>query len=146
MNLWLEGKAALVTAASRGLGRAVTTELAREGARVAISGHDEEMLGTTATEIGEETGAEVVHLPADLSVAEDIGALVPHVVERFGGVDVLVNNTGGPPPGGFEDFGDEEWKAAFGSILLSVVRAVRQALPHMRRRGGGRIVNSPPTP
>lgn len=141
MSRGLEGKAALVTAASRGLGRAVAIELAREGARVAISGRDEETLETTATEIGEETGAEVAHFPADLSVAEDIEALVSRTEERFGGVDVLVNNTGGPPPGGFEDFGDEEWREAFESILLSVVRTVRGVLPLMRGGGGGRIVN-----
>jgi 3-oxoacyl-[acyl-carrier protein] reductase len=141
MNLGLEGKVALVTAASRGLGRAVATELAREGAQVVVSSRDEETLGITATEIGEETGAEVAHFSADLSAEEDIGALVSHAVERFGGVDVLINNTGGPPAGGFDDFGDEEWKAAFELILLSVVRMVRGVLPLMRNRGGGRIVN-----
>jgi 3-oxoacyl-[acyl-carrier protein] reductase len=117
MNLGLEGQVALVTAASRGLGRAVATELAREGARVVISSRDERALKMTATKIGEETGAEVAYFPADLYVEEDIGTLVSHTVERFGGVDVLINNTGGPPAGGFDDFGDEEWEAAFESIF-----------------------------
>jgi 3-oxoacyl-[acyl-carrier protein] reductase len=141
INLGLEGKVALVTAASRGLGRAVATELTREGAVVLISSRDEETLRMTATEIGEETGAEVSYFPANLSMEEDIGALVLHTAERFGGVDVLINNTGGPPAGGFDDFGNEEWQAAFESILGSVIRAVREVLPHMRRGGGGRIVN-----
>ena len=141
MNLGLEGKVALVTAASRGLGRAVATELARESAQVVISSRNEQTLRMTASEIREHTGAEVAYFPADLSKEEDIGALVSAAVKRFGGVDVLINNTGGPPAGGFDDFGDEEWKAAFESILLSVIRAVREVLPHMRRGGGGRIVN-----
>ena len=141
MNLGLEGKVALVTAASRGLGRAVATELARERAQVVISSRNEQTLRMTATEIREHTGAEVAYFPADLSMEEDIGALVSAAVKRFGGVDVLINNTGGPPAGGFDDFGDEEWNAAFESILLSVIRAVREVLPHMRRGGGGRIVN-----
>ena len=104
MDLGLEGKVALVTAASKGLGRAVATELAREGARVVISSRDEDALSKTAAEIHEETGAEVAYRAANLRNAEDIKALISHAAERFGGVDVLVNNTGGPPAGTFEDF------------------------------------------
>ena len=141
MDLGLEGKVALVTAASKGLGRAVATELAREGARVVISSRDEETLSKTAAEIREETGAEVDYRAANLGNAEDIEALISHAAERFGGVDVLVNNTGGPPAGTFEDFDDEAWQGAFEQILLSLIRCVRGVLPHMRERGGGRIVN-----
>lgn len=141
INLELERKVALVTAASSGLGRAVATELAREGARVVVSSRDEGTLRTAAVEIEEETDAEVAYLSADLSVEEDIRSLVAYTVERFGGVDVLINNTGGPPVGGFDDFGDAEWEAAFQSVLLSVVRTVRGVLPLMRNRGDGRIVN-----
>ncbi len=142
MNLGLERKVALVTAASRGLGRAVATELAREGAQVVVSSRDEGTLRTTATEIAKETSTEVTFFPADLSLEEDIGALVSYAVERFGRVDVLINNTGGPPAGGFDDFGDRAWREAFKLILLSVVRMVRGVLPLMRDQGGGgRIVN-----
>lgn len=141
MDLGLGGNVALVMAASRGLGRAIATELAREGARVVISSRDEDALARTAAEIREETGAEVDHRAADLTRAEDIPALISHTADRFGGVDVLVNNTGGPPAGGFEDFEDDAWETAFEQILLSVVRAVRGVLPFMRERGGGRIVN-----
>ena len=141
MNLGLERKVALVTAASRGLGREVATELAREGAQVVVPSRDEGKLRTTATEIAKETGTEVAYFPADLSLEEDIGALVSYVVERFGSVDVLINNTGGPPAGGFDDFGDRAWREAFELILLSVVRMVRGVLPLMRNQGGGRIVN-----
>jgi 3-oxoacyl-[acyl-carrier protein] reductase len=141
LDLGLEGKVALVTAASKGLGRAIATELAREGARVVISSRDEEALSKTATEIHEETGAEVDYRAANLRNAEDIRALISHAAERFGGVDVLVNNTGGPPAGTFEDLDDEAWQGAFEQILLSLIRCVRGVLPMMRERGGGRIVN-----
>ena len=141
MDLGLEGKVALVTAASKGLGRAVATELAREGASIVISSRDEENLSQTADEIRGETGAEVEYRPADLTNADDIEALISHAVDRFGGIDVLVNNTGGPPAGTFEDLVDESWQVAFEQILLSLVRCVRGVLPLMRERGGGRIVN-----
>jgi 3-oxoacyl-[acyl-carrier protein] reductase len=141
MDLGLEGKVALVMAASKGLGKAVATELAREGASVVISSRDEETLAQTAAEIADETGAEVDPRAADITRAQEIQALVSHAADRFGGLDVLVNNTGGPPAGTFEDFGDEDWQAAFELVLLSLIRAVRGVLPLMRERGGGRIVN-----
>ena len=81
------------------------------------------------------------HHAADLTRPEDVRALVGATVGRFGGIDALVNNSGGPPAGGFEDFGDDGWQGAFELNLMSMVRAVREALPHMRERGGGRIVN-----
>jgi 3-oxoacyl-[acyl-carrier protein] reductase len=141
LDLGLEGKVALVTAASKGLGRAIATELAREGASVMISSRDVEALSKTAGEIREETGAEVAYLAADLTSAGDIEALVSHATSRFGGVDVLVNNTGGPPPGTFEELDDEAWQGAFEQVLMSLIRCVRAVLPVMRERGGGRIVN-----
>ena len=141
MDLGLRGKTALVTAASKGLGRAIATELAREGARVVISSRDEEALAGTAGEIREETGAEVEYRAADLTRAADIEGLVAHVLARFGGLDVLVNNTGGPPTGNFADLDDEAWDLAFRQIILSLVRCVRGVIPSMRERGGGRIVN-----
>ena len=141
MDLGLEDKVALVTAASKGLGKAVAVELAREGARVVISSRDEAALSGTAAEIREETGAEVDFRAADLTNAREIEALISHAVERFGGVDVLVNNTGGPPAGTFEDLDDEAWQVAFEQILMSLIRCVRGVLPLMRERGGGRIVN-----
>jgi 3-oxoacyl-[acyl-carrier protein] reductase len=141
LDLGLEGKVALVTAASKGLGRAIATELAREGANVVISSRDEEALSETANELREETGAEVDFRVADLTSAGDIQALVSHAAGRFGGVDVLVNNTGGPQAGTFEDLDDEAWQRGFDQVILSLVRCVRGVLPQMRQRGGGRIVN-----
>lgn len=141
MDLGLAGKGALVTASSKGLGRAVATELAREGARVVISSRDEESLIRTAFEIGEETGATVEHRACDLTSAAQIDALIAHATDRLGGIDVLVNNTGGPPTGNFADVDDDAWDLAFRQIVMSLVRCVRGALPSMRERGGGRIVN-----
>jgi 3-oxoacyl-[acyl-carrier protein] reductase len=141
LDLGLEGKVALVTAASKGLGRAIATELAREGASVVISSRDEEALSAAADEIRNETGSEVDFRAADLTSASDIEALVSHAENRFGGIDVLVNNTGGPPAGTFEDLDDGAWQGAFDQILMSLIRCVRGVLPPMRERGGGRIVN-----
>jgi 3-oxoacyl-[acyl-carrier protein] reductase len=141
VDLGLQGKVAIVVAASSGLGRAIATELAREGARVVISSRDADALAETAAEVREETGGVVEHRAADLTRAGDVDALVSFTTERFGGVDVLVNNTGGPPAGTFEDFEDGDWQSAFELILLSLIRCVRGVLPSMRERGGGRIVN-----
>ena len=141
MDLGLQGNSALVLAASKGIGRAIATELAAEGANVMISSRDETALETAAAAIRDATGADMEYCPADVKSDEDILALVARTVERFGGVDALVTNTGGPPPGTFEDFGDEGWTEAFESTLLNIVRAVRAVLPHMREGGGGRIVN-----
>jgi 3-oxoacyl-[acyl-carrier protein] reductase len=141
MDLGLEGKTALVTAASKGLGRAIATELAREGARVVISSRDEEALARAANEIGEETGSEIGYRACDLTIGSHVDALVLHATDRLGGIDVLVNNTGGPPTGNFADLDDGDWDLAFRQIILSLVRCVRGVLPSMRERGGGRIVN-----
>lgn len=141
MDLGLNGKVALVAASSKGLGRAVAEQLATEGARVVISSRDEDALSKAAAEIGEATGAEVHHHAADLTEPDEVKALVRAVVERFGGVYALVNNSGGPPAGDFEDFGDDGWQGAFDLNLMSMVRCIREVLPHMRGEPGGRIVN-----
>lgn len=140
MDLQLTGKVALVTAASKGLGRATATELAREGARVMISSRSEEQLRSTAEQIREQTGAEVEHCAADVSSADDLARLLGETEQRLGGVDVLVNNAGGPPAGGFDAFDDAAWQSAFELNLMSSVRLVGGVLPHMREQGSGRIV------
>lgn len=141
MDLGLQGKVALVAASSKGLGRAIATELAAEGADIMISGREEETLSQTASEIMKETGSEVCYVVTDLTREEDVRNLVDGAVEQFGGVDVLVNNSGGPPAGGFEDLSDEDWQGAFDLNLMSFVRLIRNVLPHMQERGGGRIIN-----
>lgn len=141
MDLGLNGRVALVAASSRGLGRAVANGLAAEGAKVMISARDETALAQTAGEIREATGAEVDYYATDLTRVDDVRALVKHTAERFGDVDVLVSNAGGPPAGSFDTVSDEDWRGAFELNLMSAVRLVREALPHMRERGFGRIVN-----
>ena len=141
MDLGLYGRVALVAASSRGLGRAIATGLATEGARVMISGRDETSLAETAGEIREDTGAEVDYHAADLTRVDDIRALVERTAERFGGVDTLITNAGGPPAGSFDTVSDEDWHSAFELNLMSVVRLIRETLPHMREKRYGRIVN-----
>lgn len=142
MDLGLQGKVALVTAGSKGLGKGIALELAREGAQVVISSRSEEELKRAVAEIKEATGSESFYVAADLTKGEDIDRLTSSVLEQFGRVDILVNNTGGPPPGFFADFGDDQWQKAVDLLLLSSVRLIRAVLPGMRERGWGRIINS----
>lgn len=141
MDLGLGGQVALVAAASKGLGRATAMGLAAEGARVAIFSRSSVGLARTAEEIEAETGAEVAYFVADLEKFKDIEELVQRVTRRFGRLDVLVNNSGGPPPGNFDSVQDEDWQRAFDLTFLSMVRLTRGVLPHMRERRYGRIVN-----
>jgi 3-oxoacyl-[acyl-carrier protein] reductase len=141
MDLGIKGKVALVAAASRGLGKAAATELAREGARVVIAARGEEELEAAADEIRIATGAHVLPVPADVTVAADIEALVGAAQAEFGDVDILVNNAGGPRPGTFTDVSDEDWLAAVNLNLMSALRLTRLVLPGMRRRRWGRIIN-----
>jgi 3-oxoacyl-[acyl-carrier protein] reductase len=141
MNLGLHGKVALVTAARKGLGRAGALALAAEGAQVMIAARHEEALLLTAREIEERTGSRVLACPADVSKREDLETLVTKTREAFGGIDILVHNTGGPPVGTFADVSDEQWQAVFEAELLSAVRLIRLTLPSMRQRGGGRIIH-----
>jgi 3-oxoacyl-[acyl-carrier protein] reductase len=141
MELGLAGKVALVGGASRGIGKAVALALAREGCRVAICARGREALEAAAAEIASATGSEVVPVVCDMSRYEDIRRFVAETVSRFGGLDIVVNNAGGPPLGTFDAHSDEVWQAALDQNFLSVARTVREALPHLRRRGGGRIIN-----
>jgi 3-oxoacyl-[acyl-carrier protein] reductase len=140
VDLGLNGKVAVVCASSKGLGRASALALAREGARVTICARTAADLDAAAEEIRAETRAEVLAVQADLATAEGIQSVVAATVERFGGVDVLVNNSGGPAPGKFADFTDEDWRQAFEALTLNFVRCVREVLPHMRRKRWGRII------
>jgi len=140
MDLGLDGKVALVAASSKGLGKASALALAREGARVAICARTEELLRSAADEIRRATSAEVLAVPADLTTAAGIGSVVAATVERFGSIDVLVNNSGGPALGTFWEFTDDDWRQAFEVTMLNFVRFLREVVPHMRRRQWGRIV------
>jgi 3-oxoacyl-[acyl-carrier protein] reductase len=131
MDLGLQGKVALVPAASSGLGRAIAEALRAEGARLALCARGE---------IDMTPGENLLTLQADVSRADDIQRFVEAALARFGGIDILVANAGGPPLGTFEQFDDAAWQAAFELTLLSAIRLVRGVLPAMRQRGGGSIV------
>jgi 3-oxoacyl-[acyl-carrier protein] reductase len=141
MNLGLLDKPVIVCAASSGLGKATALEFAREGARVMICGRRETELQRAVADIAAETGNAPRHLVADVTKPADIARLVEATVGVFGGVFALVNNSGGPPAGTFDQFDDAAWQAAFELNLLSYVRLTRAVLPHLRRGGEGRIVN-----
>ncbi|CAN5855199.1 SDR family oxidoreductase [soil metagenome] len=141
MDLGLQGKCAIVCAASKGLGRATALALAREGARVAICARSADALEQTAAAIREATGAVVVPIVADVSRADDVDRLVDEAARQLGAIDILITNTGGPKSAPFTSLSDEDWREAIDSLLMSVVRLSRAVIPHMRRRGGGRIIN-----
>ena len=140
MDLGLHDKVALVTAASRGLGRAVALRLAQEGAHVAICARGEAQLVETAAQIEAQTGRQALVLPADVSAPSAADGLVEATVERFGRIDVLVTNAGGPPPGQFLDLTPEDWEAAVQLTLMSAVRLCYAAVPAMKRQGDGSIL------
>lgn len=140
VDLGLNGKVALVGGSSKGLGKASALALAREGARVTICARTEADLEGAASEIRSQTGAEVLAVQADLVTADGIGNVVAATLERFGGVDVLVNNSGGPPMGTFAHLTDDDWRQAFETVTLNFVRFIRLVVPHMREKRWGRIV------
>ena len=136
MNLGLGDKVALVCGASRGLGRAIADELAAEGASLALCSRDADALGATAAGIG----PDVMAVPADLAVPGEPTRVVEAAVERFGRLDVLVANTGGPPAGTHDTLTLEDWDRATALLLRSTVELADAALPGMKDRGWGRIL------
>lgn len=141
MELGLEGRTAIVSAASRGLGYAVARELAGEGARVVICARGADAVEAARAKIAAETGAEVRAVAADLATADGIGAVWAAAARAFGQVDILVNNTGGPPSGPFESLDWATWQAATDNLLRSTVELTRRVLPGMRERKWGRVLN-----
>jgi 3-oxoacyl-[acyl-carrier protein] reductase len=141
MDLDLKGKTAIVGGASKGLGRACAQVLAEEGARVAICSRSQADLEKAAQEIRSSTGAEVLAFSGDLDREETIRALVAAAVARFDRLDVLVNNSGGPPLADAVDATEEQWATAVQRSLLFFARMSREAIPHLKHSGGGRIIN-----
>jgi len=140
MDLGLKDKVALVTGGTQGIGRASALRLAAEGARVAIAARGAEGLERPAAEL-RAAGGDAYAVPADVSRAEDCTRLVAAVVDRFGRIDILVNNAGTSATGAFEAVDDATWQADFDLKLFAAVRLARLAIPHMKRAGGGRIIN-----
>ncbi len=141
MDLGLKGKVAMVAAGSKGLGKACAMTLAREGASLSLCARGKPALDATAEEIRRETGAEVLTVVADVSLPGDVTRFVQETLGRFGRIDVLVNNAGGPPSTTFLEATPEEFQRAVELNLMSAVRLCKEVVPHMRRQGWGRIVN-----
>lgn len=141
MDLGLKNKIALVAAASRGLGRAVAEEFATEGASVVVCSRDTKSITQAAAEIAEKFGAHVLAVTADVTNPADVTRLVESANARFGRVDILVTNAGGPPAGRFENLTAQQWEEATKLTLFSAIDLTRQVLPAMRKRGWGRILN-----
>ncbi|MBE0648891.1 MAG: SDR family oxidoreductase [Bacteroidales bacterium] len=140
MELHLTSKIALVTASSKGLGKAAAMSLAKEGATVIVCSRNKKEIELAADEIRRVSGAEVLPVVADVSRAEQIGMLFETIRERFGTLHVLVNNAGGPPTGDILTMTDEEWRQGYELTLMSMVRLTREALPLMIKQQWGRII------
>jgi len=141
MDLGLKNKVALVAAGSRGLGRAVAEELAGEGASLVLCARDSRTLDEAAAAIAKSSNAHVLAVPADVTVTNDIKRVVETGIERFGRIDILVTNAGGPPAGRFEQLTHEQWEEAIRLTLFSAIELTRQVLPGMKERRWGRILN-----
>jgi 3-oxoacyl-[acyl-carrier protein] reductase len=141
MDLRLRDRTAIVGGASQGIGFGIARRLALEGARVAMLARREPLLLDAADRIRAETGASVVPVVADIRKAEDIRRAVEEAVKAFGTIHIVVNNDGAPPVGRLAGFDDTAWGRAVEQNLMSVIRVVREATPHMRAAGGGSIVN-----
>jgi 3-oxoacyl-[acyl-carrier protein] reductase len=141
MDLGLKGKVAMVAGASRGLGFAVAEALAREGAVVSIASSNQASIDAAAGRLSS-SGATTLGSVVDVRKADDIAAWAATTVERFGGIDLLFTNGGGPPSGAAVSFDDAAWQNAADLLLFSAIRMVRAAVPSMKQRGGGAILMS----
>ena len=137
MDLGINGKVAMVAAASKGIGLAIAKQLAAEGCRVSICGRNEQRLEAATAAIGDEARSYVV----DVANPEDLSWWIEQTVQDLGPVDILVTNTGGPAAGGIDQITDEQWLDGFNNTLLNVVRLFREVHPMMAQSGWGRIVH-----
>ena len=141
MDLELQDKVAIVGGASKGLGRACAEVLAQEGAKVVMCSRTKADLEQAAQEIRSTTDADLLVFPGDLDQYDTIRALIAATVDRFGRLDILVNNSGGPPLARAFNATEEQWATAVQRSLLFFARMSREAVPHLQRQGGGRIIN-----
>ena len=142
MELGLKGKVALVAGASKGLGYAVAHALAREGAVVSISSRDQAAIDAARSRIERETSGTVMATAVDVRSADAIHTWVASTAARFGGIDALMTNSGGPPAGASLSFDDRAWQDAADLLLFSALRMIRASVPSMQSRGGGAILVS----
>lgn len=140
MELNLKGKTALVLASSQGLGKAIAASFVNEGVNVVLASRNEEKLNEVQVELENLQGGQVRYIQTDITQPDQIKQAVQYTVDSFGQLDILINNAGGPPAGTFEQITDEQWQQSFELNLLSYVRMIREALPHLKKNGG-KIIN-----
>jgi NAD(P)-dependent dehydrogenase (short-subunit alcohol dehydrogenase family) len=141
MDLGLKNKIAIVTGASRGIGKAVSQELAAEGVHLVLCARGEKRLAAVADAIRADHGVDVLPVPTDLSTIDGIDAVVEQALKRFARIDILVNNAGAVRPGSILTKSDRDWHAEWELKVFGYVRMARKVIPHMKEAGGGRIVN-----
>lgn len=141
MELGLKNKVAFVAASSQGLGKSVAIELAQEGTKLIICGRHKETLEKTKQEIEKQTGAVVLALTGDISVAAERDSIIKSSLHAYNTIDILVTNTGGPPTGKMEELKQEDWDQAYNNLLSSVVGLVNGFLPGMKQQRWGRIIS-----
>ncbi|HEX9014922.1 MAG TPA: SDR family oxidoreductase [Chloroflexota bacterium] len=141
MDLGLKDRVAIVAAASKGLGKAVALELAKEGAKLAICSRSRDSIDAAAREIRAQTGADVLAVACDVTSAADVKRFVGETAQRFGRIDILVTNAGGPPPTTFVEATPEQFRSAVDLNLMSAVMLSKEVVPHMLPRRWGRVVH-----
>jgi NAD(P)-dependent dehydrogenase (short-subunit alcohol dehydrogenase family) len=137
MDLGLQGKVAVVTGGSEGIGRATARSLGREGVAVIICARRADVLDRAAQDVAEDTGAQIVPVPADVTQPDQVERVIQTAVDRFGRLDILVNNAGTSRTGAFEALDDQTWQGDLELKLFGAIRASRAAIPHLRAAGGG---------
>ena len=141
MDLGLKNKVAFVAASSKGLGKSVALELAKEGAKIIICGRNKEDLKKTKQEIEKQNKAEVLALTGDLSIPADREQIISKALQAYSTIDILVTNSGGPPTGKIEELKQKDWDEAYNNLLVSVVALVNGFLPGMKQQRWGRIIS-----
>lgn len=141
MDLCIDGKVVFITGGSRGIGKGIARAMAREGCNIAITATRADLLEQVASEIKGEFGVEAAWFVGDLLKTEDADRIVEEAVSRFGRLDILVNNAGAAAGGVLESLSDEDWQDGLGLKFMGYVRVTRAVVPHMRKQGGGRVVN-----
>lgn len=140
MDLHLKDKIALVTGSSKGLGYATALQLAKEGCKVAINGRDEARIKNAAENIEKETGSQVIGLAGDASLPDVPAKLIQQTVDAFGGLDILITNTGGPQPGSIDSLDEDAWQKGIDLCFMAHVRLIKSALPYLRKSDAASIL------
>src|SRR5947209_20413484 len=141
MELGLQGKVAIVTGASKGIGKAIAEELAAEGVHIALCARSAAVLTEVAEALRQRTDIQALPVPADLSSLDGVRTLVRETLGRFGKVDILINNAGAIRPGSLLSKPDEDWQVDWSLKVFGYVRLAREVFPVMQSQGGGRIID-----